>query len=64
MNNAKKKKRERERKIIEWKRLEIFPQNWRNQGNIPCKDGYEKGQKLYGPSSAQLLGYVGLFVTP
>ena len=27
-----------------------FQENWRYQGNISCKDGYNKGQKWYGPN--------------
>ena len=25
-------------------------ENWRHQGNISCKDGHDKGEKLSGPS--------------
>ena len=41
--NAKK-----QRKTIEWERLEISQESKRYQGNISCKDGHNKGQKLYG----------------
>ena len=41
--NAKKWK-----KITELERLEISSRKLENQGNISCKDGLEKGQKLYG----------------
>ena len=37
MNNAKK-----QRKTIEWERLEISSRNWRYKGNISCKDGHVK----------------------
>ena len=43
MINAKK-----ERKTIEWERLEISQESKRYQGNISCKDRHNKGQKLYG----------------
>ena len=28
-------------------------ENWRYQGNISCKDGYNKGQKWYGPNRSR-----------
>ena len=31
-----------------WERLEISSRKLRYQGNIPCKDGLDKGQKWYG----------------
>ena len=37
MNNVKK-----QRKAIEWERLEIFQENERYQGNISCKNGQNK----------------------
>ena len=36
MNNA-----EKQRKTIEWKTLRSLQENWRYQGNISCKDGYD-----------------------
>ena len=35
----------KERKTIEWERLEISSKNPRHQGNISCKDGLNIGQK-------------------
>ena len=35
----------KERKTIEWERLEISSRKLRYQGNISCKDGHDKGQK-------------------
>ena len=35
----------KERKTIEWERLEISSRKLRYQGNISCKDGHNKGQK-------------------
>ena len=32
------------------RRLEIFQENQRYQGNISCKDGHNKGKKQYGPN--------------
>ena len=46
MINAKK-----QRKIIEWERLEISSRKLEIQGNISCKDGLDKGQKWYGPNT-------------
>ena len=40
MNNAKK-----ERKIIEWERLESYSRKLEISRNIPSKDGHSKGQK-------------------
>ena len=40
MNKAKK-----QRKTIEWERLEIFQKIWRYQGNISGKNGHNKEQK-------------------
>ena len=40
MNNAKK-----QRKTIEWEKLEIFSEKLRYQGNISSKHGHNKGQK-------------------
>ena len=34
-------------------RLEIFQENQRNQRNISCKDGLDKGQKWYGPNRSR-----------
>ena len=46
--NAKK-----QRKIIEWERLEISSKNQRYQGKFSCKDGNNKGQKWYGPNKSR-----------
>ena len=46
--NAKK-----QRKIIEWIRLEISSRKLEIQGNISCKDGLDKGQKLYEPNTSR-----------
>ena len=46
--NAKK-----QRKTIEWERLESSQENQKYQGNISCKDGHNKGQKWYGPKQKQ-----------
>ena len=35
----------KERKTIEWERLEISSRKLRYQGNSSCKDGHDKGQK-------------------
>ena len=35
----------KERKTIDWERLEISSRKLRYQGNISCKDGHDKGQK-------------------
>ena len=39
----------------EWERLEISSRKLEipRQGNISCKDGHNKGQKLYGPSRSR-----------
>ena len=52
--NAKK-----ERKTIEWERLEISSRKLGYQGNISCKDGLNKGQKWYGPNRSRRLGRGG-----
>ena len=39
--------------IIEWERLGISSKNYRYQGNISCKDGLNKGQKLYSPNRSR-----------
>ena len=47
--NAKK-----QRKIIEWERREIsLQEKYRYQGNISCKDGHNRGQKLSGPNRSR-----------
>ena len=40
----------KQRKTIEWERLEISSRKQRYQGNISCKDGHNKGWKWYGPN--------------
>ena len=40
VNNAKK-----QRKTIEWEGLQRSQENWWYQGNISCKDRYNKGEK-------------------
>ena len=40
------------RKTTKWERLEIS-ENQRYQGNISCKNGHNKGQKLYGPNRSR-----------
>ena len=35
---------------IEWERLEISSRKLENQRNTSCKDGLNKGQKLYRPN--------------
>ena len=39
----------KERKTIEWERLEISSRRL-YQGNISCKDGHNNEQKWYGPN--------------
>ena len=46
--NAKK-----QRKIIEWERLEIALIQLEIPRKISCKDGHNKGQKWYGPNSSR-----------
>ena len=48
MNNAKK-----ERKTIEWERLEVSSRKLEIPRNISCKDGHNKRQKLYGPITSR-----------
>ena len=38
-------KKKKQRKTIEWEKLEIFPEKLRYQGNISSKHGHNKGQK-------------------
>ena len=40
----------KQRKTTEWEKLEISSENWRDQGNISCKDRHNKGQKWQGPN--------------
>ena len=40
------------RKTREWERLKISSRK-RYQGNIPCKDGFNKRQEWYGPTEAE-----------
>ena len=47
--NAKK-----QRKTIEWERLDISSKNQRYQGNISCKHGLNKGQKWYGTEAEDI----------
>ena len=35
------------------KARERLQENWSYQGNISCKDGYNKGQKWYGPNRSR-----------
>ena len=44
---------EKQRKTIEWKRLEISSKKLEIQGNYSCKDGYNKGQKWYDLTKAE-----------
>ena len=37
---------------MEWERLSL-QESQRYQGNISCKDGLDKGQKLYGPNRSK-----------
>ena len=46
--NAKK-----QRKIIQWERLETLEENQTYQGNISCKGGHNKEQKQYGPKRSR-----------
>ena len=39
----------KQRKTIEWERLEISSRKLEIPGNISCKDGHNKGQKGYRP---------------
>ena len=48
MINAKK-----QRKTIEWERLEISSRKLEIPRNISCEDGLNKGQKWYGPDRAE-----------
>ena len=48
MNNAKK-----QRKTIEWERLELSSRKLEISNNILCKDGDNKGQKQQGPTEAE-----------
>ena len=48
MINAKK-----QRKTIEWEKLETLQENQRHQGTISCKDEHKKGQKEYGPKKEE-----------
>ena len=34
-------------------RLRSLQENWRYQGNIPCKKRHNKGQKWYGPNRSR-----------
>ena len=44
----------KKQRTIEWERLEISSRKLqRYQGNISCKDGLNKGQKVYGPTEAE-----------
>ena len=43
---------EKQRKTIEWERLEVSSRKLEIPGNISCKSGHNKGQKLYGPNKA------------
>ena len=43
----------KQRKTIEWERLEISSRKLEIQGNISCKDGHNKGQKRYGPNRSR-----------
>ena len=38
---------------IEWKGLKVSSRNLRYQGNISCKDGHNKGQKLCRPNQSR-----------
>ena len=51
LNNHVKK----QKKTIEWERLEVSSRNERYQGNTACKDGHNKGQKWYGPDRSKIL---------
>ena len=35
------------------KTRDLFKKNSRYQGNIPCKDGHDKGQKWQGPNKSR-----------
>ena len=48
VNSAKK-----QRKAIEWERLEISSKKLRHQGNNSCKDGLNKGQKWQRPNRSK-----------
>ena len=41
------------RKTIEWERLEISSRKLDIPRNVSCKDGYNKGQKWYGPNRSR-----------
>ena len=43
----------KQRKTIEWERLEISSRKLEIPGNISCKDGHNKGQKWYGPDRSR-----------
>ena len=38
---------------MEWERLEIASRKLEIPGNIPCKDGHNKGQKWCGPNRSR-----------
>ena len=52
--NAKK-----QRKTTEWEDQRFIQENQRYQGNITCKDGLNKVQKLYGPNKQKILRRAG-----
>ena len=41
------------KEIEENSRIGKTRENWRYLGNISCKDGHNKGQKLYGPNRSR-----------
>ena len=48
LNNAKK-----QRKTIEWERLEISSRKLETPREHSCKDGHGEGQKWYGPNRSR-----------
>ena len=43
----------KQRKTIEWERLEISSRKLEIPGKISCKDGLNKEQKWYGPNRSR-----------
>ena len=43
----------KQRKTIEWERLEISSRKLEIPRELSCKDGYNKGQKWYGPNRSR-----------
>ena len=46
-------KTKKEKKTVEWERLEVSSRKLEIPGNISCKNGLNKGQKWYGPNRSR-----------